>query len=99
MPSESTIETAVSKYAKDRGCYVRKFKSPSNRGVPDRLFITPNGVVFFIEFKAPGKEPTKMQTDEALQIRKRKVRAGFADSTHKGKEMVDNMLKIEIFEV
>lgn len=28
-----------------------KFKSPNRRGVPDRLFIGPEGAHFFIEFK------------------------------------------------
>src|SRR5690606_39994438 len=45
-----------------------KFKSPMNRGVPDRIFMRgrlgENGVtpqLVYVEFKAPGKKPTEQQ--------------------------------------
>jgi hypothetical protein len=58
---ESTVEQRANEYAKDCGVWQRKFKSANNRGVPDRIYITPSGVVFFIEYKKPGKSARKQQ--------------------------------------
>ena len=57
---ESTIERSCSKWAKDNGWLGYKFSSPSQRGVPDRLYIK-NGSVVFVEFKALGKKPSVYQ--------------------------------------
>ena len=93
MGKESTIEKAVKKYAREKGCWVRKFKSPSQRGVPDDLFLTPWGTVFFIEFKASGKEPTALQEREMKEINNRKGHAHWTDSVVVGKAIVDLYLK------
>lgn len=90
---ESKIEKAVKAYAKKKGCYVRKFKSPSQRGVPDSLFLSPYGKVFFIEFKAPGKEPTDLQARELREINNRSGNGHWTDSTVGGKAIVDLYLK------
>lgn len=93
MGKESTIEKKVTKYARDKGCYVRKFKSTSQRGVPDKLFLTPWGTVFFIEFKAPGKEPTALQEREMKEINNRKGHAHWVDSLEVGKAIINLYLK------
>ena len=62
------IEAKTKLYARKKGCYVRKFSSMSNPGVPDDVFVTPSGLTFFIEFKSPGKKPTHRQEDNLQQI-------------------------------
>lgn len=57
---EKDIEAKVTKWARDRHFLTYKFVSPSQRGVPDRVFIR-DGYVIWIEFKAPGKKPTPLQ--------------------------------------
>ena len=57
---ESTIERAVCRYARDRGWLAFKWVSPGHRGVPDRIFFR-NGEVLLVEFKAPGRRPTRLQ--------------------------------------
>lgn len=37
-------------------------KIQAARGWPDRVFIKQNGRVMFVEFKAPGRKPTPLQT-------------------------------------
>lgn len=96
MGEEAKIEKAVVAYAISKGCYVRKFSSPSHAGVPDRLFLTPAGIVFFIEFKAPGKKPTGLQLRELSEIEKRNGNATWVDNIDDGKAVVDQYLKIEI---
>jgi hypothetical protein len=73
------VEAKVKKYARGKGCLVRKFSSPANRGVPDDVFITPKGQVFFIEFKSPGKKPTHKQEYEINEILKRRGKAFVVD--------------------
>ena len=58
---EKQIESKIVKKAKELGFLTYKFSSPSNRGVPDRMFISPHGEVFFIEFKSAKGKLTKLQ--------------------------------------
>jgi Holliday junction resolvase len=58
---ERQIESKVVKKAKELGFLTYKFSSPSNRGVPDRIFISSHGEVFFIEFKSAKGKVTKLQ--------------------------------------
>lgn len=58
---EKQIESKVVKKAKELGFLTYKFSSPSNRGVPDRIFISPHGEVFFIEFKSTKGKLTQLQ--------------------------------------
>ena len=58
---ETQIESKIVKKAKELGFLTYKFSSPSNRGVPDRIFISPHGEVFFIEFKSAKGKVTKLQ--------------------------------------
>ena len=86
---ESTIEKVVSNYAKSKGWLSFKFVSPSNRGVPDRIFLK-RGKIIFIEFKATGKKLTKLQKFKIDQIRD----GGFflvciIDLIEKGKQIFD----------
>ena len=57
---ESYIEKKVSDYARKLGWLTFKWTSTSQRFVPDRLFFY-GGKVVIVEFKAPGKEPSKAQ--------------------------------------
>lgn len=58
---ESTIEAYLRDQVKALGGRAYKFVSPGNDGVPDRLVCLPGGWVVFVELKAPGKHPTKLQ--------------------------------------
>lgn len=88
-PLEKDIEAAVCKYAKSLGMLCYKFTSPSRRSVPDRMFITKTGVVFFIEFKRKGAKPTPAQEVEIAKIRQQGVKAYVADNVFDGKRFVD----------
>ncbi|MCP4488975.1 MAG: VRR-NUC domain-containing protein [Gammaproteobacteria bacterium] len=51
------------------GGWAYKFTSPGRRNVPDRLCVLP-GLVFFVEVKGPGKEPTPAQERELQRLAK-----------------------------
>lgn len=93
---EKDIEQPVCRYA--RNCHkmkVEKFTSPSRRSVPDQLFTNRYGFMFFIEFKAPGKEPTPSQRKDHEDRRKRGVKVFVVDNVEEGKKIVDTMATID----
>jgi hypothetical protein len=84
---EATIEKAVTQHAKAHGWLSFKWVSPSQRGVPDRLFFKAGRLVI-IEFKAPGKTATEYQS----VIHRRLLGVGFKvhviDNVEDGKALL-----------
>jgi hypothetical protein len=89
---EKQIEEKVCDYAKVRGCLAYKFTSPNRAAVPDRLFITSSGKVWFCEFKRQGQKPTVPQEREHHRLRGHKVSVFVIDNVEDGKAMVDIMV-------
>lgn len=88
---EKQIEEKVGTYAKEQGFLVYKFTSPQRAAVPDRLYITPRGKVFFVEFKREGMKPTPAQQREHERLREQGVMVYVIDNVVMGKFMVDKM--------
>lgn len=61
---EKQVEQCLCNEIKKLGGIPYKFTSPGRRSVPDRLCVLPQGVVFFVECKATGEEPTAAQYRE-----------------------------------
>lgn len=94
--NESYIENKVCDYAKSKGWLHYKFTSPSNIGVPDRIFMrldTGVSVCFFIEFKAPGKKPTRLQSKVASLIMEQGFQVYVIDDVEVGKRLIDTFDK------
>ena len=89
---EKQIEARVCEYARAKGMLAYKFTSPARAAVPDRLFIAPDGRMFFCEFKAEGKKPTPAQEREHLRLREQKVTVFVIDNVILGKTMIDVMV-------
>ena len=58
---EKTIERKLTVAVKKAGGIAVKFVSPSFDGMPDRLVLLPDGLIAFVELKAPGKRPRPLQ--------------------------------------
>ena len=58
---EKTIERKLTVAVKKAGGIAVKFVSPSLDGMPDRLVLLPDGLIAFVELKAPGKRPRPLQ--------------------------------------
>ena len=87
---ERDIEDAVCKHArKQYKMLTLKFTSPQRRNVPDRIFLGFNGLMFFIEFKAPGKTPSDGQAREINRIEGRGHRVYVCDDIEEGKDIID----------
>ena len=68
---EKEIERRMVQTVRERGGLCYKFVSPSNPGVPDRIIITPNGRVVFVELKTETGRLAKIQTRQLDEMRKR----------------------------
>ena len=58
---ESEIETYLVWRVELMGGRAYKFKSPSQRGVSDRIVCLPNGQTWFVELKAPRGRLSELQ--------------------------------------
>lgn len=91
---EKDIERRVGDYAKKLGVKTYKFTSPSQRSVPDRIYVFPNGVLFFIEFKRYGEKPTRGQEIELDALAGRGQRVAIIDNVEDGKALVDWVMRL-----
>ena len=89
MMLEKDIEAAVNRYARSLGFLQYKFTSPNRSFVPDRIYIAKGGKMLLVEFKAPGKKPTVMQTREHDRLREQGCLVYVIDSVESGKVMID----------
>ena len=87
---EKQIEEKVCDYAREKRMLAYKFTSPARAAVPDRLFVTPSGKVFFAEFKRKGQKPTVPQEREHHKLRQNKAEVWVIDNIESGKEMIDH---------
>lgn len=91
MISEKEIEAYLRKRIKKLGGIAYKFTSPGNDGVPDRIVLLPKGKISFVELKAPGKKPSKLQMVQINRIKKLGYDVYVIDS----KELVDKIYPLE----
>jgi hypothetical protein len=89
---EKQIEAKVCDYAKTQNVLIYKFTSPSRMAVPDRMFVRPDGVIFFIEFKRAGQKPTPAQDREHNRLRGHKVNVFVVDNVENGMMVIDMMV-------
>ena len=89
---EKQIAAKVCDYAKTQNVLIYKFTSPSRMAVPDRMFVRPDGVIFFIEFKRAGQKPTPAQDREHNRLRGHKVNVFVVDNVENGMMVIDMMV-------
>lgn len=68
---EKEIERRMVQTVKDRGGLCYKFVSPNNPGVPDRIIITPDGRVVFVELKTEIGRLARIQKWQISEMQKR----------------------------
>ena len=86
---EKDIENGARTYALTLGFLCFKFESPGNNGVPDRIFINPNGITIYIEFKAPGKLATYNQGKQIKRIKANLAPVFVADNLEMACQILD----------
>lgn len=81
---EKQIEDKVCKFGRSIGFECYKFNSMARAAVPDRMIISPDGTIIFIEFKRGGCKPTPAQVRELTRLRNMKVPAFVVDDVESG---------------
>jgi len=85
---ERQIEIKLRDAVKLKGGLALKFVSPGTVGVPDRIVLAPDGKVFFVELKSPGKRLSPKQVKMATVLGELGHRVRVIDSMEKVKEFV-----------
>ncbi len=83
MTRESHIEKRVCAAAAAKGWLVHPKAAHGTRGWPDRTFTTADRLIF-VEFKAPGKKPTPLQTHTHTKLRNLGYEVHVIDSIEDG---------------
>ncbi|GHU94414.1 hypothetical protein FACS1894208_05440 [Clostridia bacterium] len=68
---EKDIERRMREMVRQRGGLFYKFTSPNAPGVPDRIVITPEGTVWFVELKAQNGRLSNIQKFQISELEKR----------------------------
>jgi len=90
---ESHVEREVCRFARERRILVMKLSGPNLRGQPDRLFLN-NKISCFLEFKAPGKKPTKLQQHWLEKLSAEGFHATWCDDVERGKEYLRGVFSL-----
>lgn len=69
MELEREIEKYMGRELKAIGCLWYKWVSPGARGVPDRILITPDGKVRFVELKTSAGQVDPLQVRQIELLR------------------------------
>ena len=88
---ERQIEQKLRKEVKAKGGLALKFVSPGMVGVPDRIVLTADGRVFFVELKAPGRRMTPKQVKMADVFARLGHKVWLIDSLEQVKEFLDEV--------
>ena len=66
---ERDVEQRLVEAVKSAGGWCPKFISPGTNGMPDRIVLLPGGKMGFVEVKAPGQKPRKLQIRRHIRLR------------------------------
>ena len=88
---ERAIEEKLRVESQKRGGLSMKFVSPGLVGVPDRIVVLPQGRLGFVELKAPGEKPRKIQLRRMEQLRKPGFLVYVLDDKEKIGEILDDI--------
>lgn len=88
---ERAIEEKLRVESQKRGGLSMKFVSSGLVGVPDRIVVLPQGRLGFVELKAPGEKPRKIQLRRMEQLRKLGFLVYVLDDKEKIGEILDDI--------
>ena len=92
---ENKIENKLTMMVKKAGGIAVKFVSPSLAGIPDRLVLLPDGLIAFVELKAPGKSPRPLQLSRHRLLRSLGFKVYVIDDMNQIEKMLKELLSNE----
>ena len=96
---EKTIERKLTVAVKKAGGIAVKFVSPSFDGMPDRLVLLPDGLIAFVELKAPGKRPRPLQEARHRLLRSLGFKVYVIDQPEQIGGMLDELQTVRLPEL
>ena len=91
MAEERNIEKKLVDETKNRGGLALKLISPGFSGIPDRLVLIAMGRIGFVEVKAKGKKPRKLQIKRHQKLRSLGFKTYVLDDASKIGEILDDI--------
>ena len=88
---EGVVERKLKTEIEKLGGLCYKFVSPGRRNVPDRLCILPGSIIFFVEVKAPGQQPTNGQFREGTRINDLGIRVFWVCTTGEVLDLIEHI--------
>lgn len=88
---EKQLENKLRMAIKKAGGIAPKFVSPGFDGMPDRLILLPDGIIAFVELKAPGKKPRPLQLARHRLLRSLGFRVYVIDSEEQIGELLNEL--------
>lgn len=76
--NESYIENQSGRHAKSHGFLFIKLSPHFFKGVPDRMVLGPNKLIFFAEFKSPKNKDNKKHLNRQTYVHKLIRKFGFS---------------------
>ena len=89
---EAAIEARLVRMVRERGGLCYKFVSPNQPGVPDRIIITPQGRVIFVELKTEIGRLAKIQKWQIGEMQKRNAEVRVVKGMEQVKALVEEVL-------
>ena len=90
---EKAIEQKLVRAVKKVGGIAVKFTSPGFDGMPDRLVILPISHIAFVEVKAPGLKPRRLQLKRHELLRRLGFRVYVLDDEGQISKLIDEMMR------
>ncbi|WP_373486113.1 VRR-NUC domain-containing protein [Acetobacterium malicum] len=88
---EKQLENKLRLSVKKAGGIASKFVSPGFDGMPDRLILLPDGIIAFVELKAPGKKPRPLQLARHRLLRSLGFRVYVIDNEEQIGELLNEL--------
>lgn len=89
IESEKLLEKKLRVKIEELGGYCLKLLAIHVIGIPDRICLLPNGVVFFAEVKTTGKKPEKIQLLWHKKLRKIGFEVYVVDTSEQINEIIE----------
>jgi hypothetical protein len=89
---EASREQSVRRWCKTVDIDCVKFGHTFDKGWPDRIYLFDHGLAVFIEWKAPGKKPSKVQQRKIDRLRSRKFHVEVFDNVREAKAWLSGFL-------
>ena len=89
--SEKEIERRMTEQIKKRGGLSYKFISPNAPGVPDRIVITPQGDVWFVELKTEIGRMANIQKWQKSELEKRHANVRVLRGWEEAKQFIEEV--------